>query len=95
MDREKNKLCAASDALKVLACNDDDTMYSKRKIVLQLKKDIVAARSSGKGWNEIVDAIKSAGIDVSGAYIRAVVKEQKRKSAHSKKRRLMKKSRKL
>lgn len=80
MEAEKNKINSASEALQALISNKNESKMSKREIILEIKKDIIAARAAGKTWAEIVETLKAVGINVSGQHIKACIQKGQKKS---------------
>ena len=58
---------------------------SKRESILELKKEIIAAKKSGKTWKEIADALRTAEIETSVQTLSATFSIKKKKKEASKK----------
>ena len=58
---------------------------SKRESILELKKEIIAAKKSGKTWKEIADALRTAEIETSVQTLSATFSIKKKKKEATKK----------
>ena len=58
---------------------------SKKESILELKKEIIAAKKSGKTWKEIADALRSAEIETSVQTLSATFPMKKKKKGATKK----------
>ena len=58
---------------------------SKKESILELKKEIIAAKKSGKTWKEIADALRSAEIETSVQTLSATFPMKKKRKEETKK----------
>ena len=58
---------------------------SKKESILELKKEIIAAKKSGKTWKEIADALRTAEIETSVQTLSATFSIKKKKKEATKK----------